>query len=154
MTRTCLYISQILQDLARNGITLYSHQTYSNDDHDTVNDLNDLHAHMPFAIVASEKQVQIAGKKLVRGRAYPWGTVEGTYQVSPANDHILIANLPSWKQTAFWFRATTAVSNALPNGGDESAYSKSSVWEFPDWTTRKRSIGIAFICWTHPINGA
>ena len=95
MTRTCLYISQILQDLARNGITLYSHQTYSNDDHDTVNDLNDLHAHMPFAIVASEKQVQIAGKKLVRGRAYPWGTVEGTYQVSPANDHILIANLPS-----------------------------------------------------------
>lgn len=32
---------------------------------------------MPFAVVGSNTFIDVGGKK-VRGRAYPWGVVEGT----------------------------------------------------------------------------
>ncbi len=33
---------------------------------------------VPFAVVGSNTFIDVGGKK-VRGRAYPWGVVEGTY---------------------------------------------------------------------------
>ena len=47
---------------------------------------------MPFAVVGSNAVVDSGGRK-VRGRVYPWGTVEGMPTVMHQYGHLLISLL-------------------------------------------------------------
>ena len=48
---------------------------------------------MPFAVVGSNAVLDVKGKK-VRGRAYPWGVVEGIF--------FILSKSPLWTETSFW----------------------------------------------------
>ncbi|KAI8441196.1 hypothetical protein MSG28_009425 [Choristoneura fumiferana] len=64
--------SKIMQELAANGVEIYSFPT----DDESVAEVNgSMNSHIPFAVVGSTDMVKI-GNKTVRARQYPWGTVQ------------------------------------------------------------------------------
>jgi hypothetical protein len=46
-------------------------------------------AKMPFAVIGSEQEYDVAGKK-VRGRKYPWGVLEGVCGTGRGTDACVI----------------------------------------------------------------
>ncbi|KAJ3196940.1 hypothetical protein HK101_006989 [Irineochytrium annulatum] len=66
---------KILEDINVNKIQIYQPPTYENDDPETIQENKEIINRIPFAVVGSDKEVDVAGKK-VRGRKYPWGVIE------------------------------------------------------------------------------
>ncbi|TPX37616.1 hypothetical protein SmJEL517_g00756 [Synchytrium microbalum] len=67
--------ARILEDLAFHKIETWTPPMYDNDDNDTVQENKEIKSRIPFAVVGSEKEYDVAGRK-VRGRKYPWGIIE------------------------------------------------------------------------------
>ena len=59
----------------KNDIKFYQPQIHDNDDPETVQETKAVLSKMPFAVVGSNREVEVGGKK-VRGRQYPWGVIE------------------------------------------------------------------------------
>ncbi|KAJ3296400.1 hypothetical protein HK104_001628 [Borealophlyctis nickersoniae] len=66
---------RILDDINSHKIHIYQPPMYDNDDPETVQENKEIISRIPFAIVGSDKEVEVNGKK-VRGRKYPWGVIE------------------------------------------------------------------------------
>ncbi|KAF9096265.1 hypothetical protein BGX29_008647 [Mortierella sp. GBA35] len=67
---------RILLDIAHHNIKIYHAQHYDCDDQETINETKDVMSKVPFAIVGSDKAVETSDGRVVRGRSYPWGTIE------------------------------------------------------------------------------
>lgn len=67
---------RILADLRAHQIEYFRPPQWDNDDEETIQDNQTLMAAVPFAIVGSTETVQLADGRTVRGRHYPWGTIE------------------------------------------------------------------------------
>ncbi|KAJ1557952.1 hypothetical protein HK096_004400 [Nowakowskiella sp. JEL0078] len=67
---------RINEDIAHYGIPIYNFPIdEEEDDDETIEENNELRELLPFAIVGSEEEVVISGRR-VRCRQYPWGVVE------------------------------------------------------------------------------
>ncbi|KAI8818436.1 Septin-domain-containing protein [Fimicolochytrium jonesii] len=66
---------RILDDINQNKIQIYQPPVYDNEDPETIAENKDIIARIPFAVVGSDKEVDVNGRK-VRGRKYPWGVIE------------------------------------------------------------------------------
>ncbi|KAK9718855.1 Cell division control protein 3 [Basidiobolus ranarum] len=66
---------RILSDIQHHGIDIFKPSPYANDDPETIAQNQEVVNKIPFAIVGSDKEVEVDGK-LVRGRKYPWGVIE------------------------------------------------------------------------------
>jgi septin 2 len=68
--------ARILREIAENGIKIYNlPEVDSDEDEDYKQQVQDLRASIPFAVVGANAMVEVNGKK-IRGRQYPWGVVE------------------------------------------------------------------------------
>lgn len=67
---------QILADIAHHNIHIFQAPTYENEDEETIAEAEEIASKIPFAVVGSDKVVQTADGREVRGRAYPWGVIE------------------------------------------------------------------------------
>jgi septin 7 len=67
---------RILSDINFHNILIYQAPQYEYDDAETIAENREIVSKIPFAIVGSDKEVEIEGGRKVRGRAYPWGVVE------------------------------------------------------------------------------
>ncbi|KAL2920092.1 Cell division control protein 3 [Polyrhizophydium stewartii] len=68
--------ARILEDIAFHNIAIYQPPTYENDDPETIKENKEIITKIPFAVVGSDKEIDIGGGKKVRGRKYPWGIIE------------------------------------------------------------------------------
>jgi septin 7 len=66
----------ILNDTAHNQIHIFQAPIHDNDDEETIAENEEIAAKIPFSVVGSDKEVQTADGRSVRGRAYPWGVIE------------------------------------------------------------------------------
>lgn len=67
---------RILSDINFHNILIYQAPQYEYDDAETIAENREIVSKIPFAIVGSDKEVEIEGGRKVRGRSYPWGVVE------------------------------------------------------------------------------
>lgn len=68
--------ARILQEIAENGIRIYSlPDVDSDEDEEYKIQVAQLRESIPFAVCGANAMVEVAGKK-VRGRQYPWGIVD------------------------------------------------------------------------------
>lgn len=68
--------TRILDDIKYNDIKLFKSNEYENDDEETLLISKQIFDKVPFAVIGSTREVQNSEGKLVRGRSYPWGTIE------------------------------------------------------------------------------
>ncbi|EGV63963.1 Cell division control protein 3 [Yamadazyma tenuis] len=73
---TAGFKKRILADIDHQGIRVFKPIQYDNDDEETLTISKQIMDKVPFAVVGSTREVQNAQGKLVRGRSYPWGTIE------------------------------------------------------------------------------
>ncbi|XP_057620721.1 septin-14 [Chionomys nivalis] len=64
--------SNIMSELDSNGIQIYQ---FSEDDEDAAQANTSVNGLLPFAVVGSMEEVKV-GKRMVRGRHYPWGVLQ------------------------------------------------------------------------------
>lgn len=67
---------RILRDLEFHGIDIVRLPMHPGDDEETVAESQEIQSRLPFAIVGSNDLVKTPDGRVVRGRAYPWGTIE------------------------------------------------------------------------------
>ncbi|CAI2170604.1 3714_t:CDS:10 [Funneliformis geosporum] len=67
---------RILDDIAYHKIQIYQAPQYEYDDQETVAENREIISKIPFAIVGSDKEVELSDGRRVRGRKYPWGVIE------------------------------------------------------------------------------
>ncbi|KAG8832142.1 hypothetical protein FRC17_001932 [Serendipita sp. 399] len=67
---------RILNDIAHHQLRIFQAPIYDNDDEETIAENEEIASKIPFAVVGSDKEVQTADGRAVRGRAYPWGVIE------------------------------------------------------------------------------
>ncbi|KAG9303419.1 hypothetical protein G9A89_013745 [Geosiphon pyriformis] len=67
---------RILDDIAFHKIQIYQAPQYEYDDSETVAENREIISKIPFAIVGSDKEVELPDGRKVRGRKYPWGVIE------------------------------------------------------------------------------
>ncbi|CAG8451050.1 12394_t:CDS:10 [Ambispora gerdemannii] len=67
---------RILDDIAFHKIQIYQAPQYEYDDPETVAENREIMSKIPFAIVGSDKEVELPDGRKVRGRKYPWGVIE------------------------------------------------------------------------------
>ncbi|KAI0004242.1 cell division control/GTP binding protein [Russula compacta] len=68
--------ARILADIAYHNIHIFQAPTYDNEDEETITETEEIASKIPFAVVGSDKVVQVSGGRYVRGRSYPWGVIE------------------------------------------------------------------------------
>ncbi|GAA5973478.1 hypothetical protein JCM8115_004462 [Rhodotorula mucilaginosa] len=68
--------ARILSDLAHHRIEIYQAPQYEMEDEETLAENEEIVRKIPFAVVGSDKIVSTPDGRQVRGRAYPWGTIE------------------------------------------------------------------------------
>eukprot|EP00732_Lithocolla_globosa_P005117 Lithocolla_globosa_v1_NODE_5081_length_1307_cov_36.576217.p1 type:complete len:410 gc:universal NODE_5081_length_1307_cov_36.576217:1253-24(-) len=66
---------RILKDLDYHNISIYKITTDAEDDEDTISEANELMSNVPFAVVGSDQEIDVGGKK-IKARQYPWGVIE------------------------------------------------------------------------------
>ena len=66
---------RILADLEFHKVGVYRIETDPEDDAESKKRDADLEAAQPFAVIGSDKEYEVNGKK-VRARKYPWGLIE------------------------------------------------------------------------------
>ncbi|KAJ3402522.1 hypothetical protein HDU80_005029 [Chytriomyces hyalinus] len=69
---------RILDDIRANNINIYTPEVHENDDPETVQEIKEIIARIPFAIVGSTQTFENppGSGTHVRGRRYPWGIIE------------------------------------------------------------------------------
>lgn len=67
---------RILDDISFQKIRIFEPTVYDNDDDETIANSKALIASFPFAVVGSVAEVNTPDGRTVRGRSYPWGTIE------------------------------------------------------------------------------
>ncbi|KAI8369097.1 Septin-domain-containing protein [Choanephora cucurbitarum] len=67
---------RILADIAYHKIQIYQAPVYEYDDQETIAENREIMSKIPFAVVGSDKEFEVEGGRLVRGRRYPWGVIE------------------------------------------------------------------------------
>lgn len=67
---------RILDDIKNQNIKVFSPPTYENDDDETRLNSNEIIGKLPYAIIGSTDYIQTSDGRSVRGRQYPWGTIE------------------------------------------------------------------------------
>ncbi|KAG7562606.1 hypothetical protein FFLO_01979 [Filobasidium floriforme] len=67
---------RILNDIHHHQIQIFQPPVYENEDEETIAENEEILSKVPFAIVGSDTVVSTADGRHVRGRAYPWGTIE------------------------------------------------------------------------------
>lgn len=67
---------RILDDISHQKIQIFQPSVFDNDDEETINNSKALIASFPFAVVGSTQEVTTLDGRNVRGRSYPWGTIE------------------------------------------------------------------------------
>lgn len=68
--------ARILSDIHHHGISIYEAPVYDKEDEETMLENEEILRKIPFAIVGSDQVVSTPDGRQVRGRAYPWGTIE------------------------------------------------------------------------------
>ena len=63
---------QVMEEIRQNKIQVFIPE-FDEDDSPGVREMRE---NIPFAVVGSERMLEVGGKK-VRARQYPWGVVEG-----------------------------------------------------------------------------
>jgi septin 7 len=76
MGKTDARAEQILADIAYHKIQIYRAPQYEKEDEETIAENLEIERKIPFAIVGSNSEVETPDGRRVRGRAYPWGTIE------------------------------------------------------------------------------
>ncbi|KAL1915594.1 uncharacterized protein VTP21DRAFT_6718 [Calcarisporiella thermophila] len=71
-----VFKERILADIAYHKINIYRAPVYEYDDDETVSENQEIMSKIPFAVVGSNKEIELAGGIRVRGREYPWGVIE------------------------------------------------------------------------------
>ncbi|ORX99589.1 putative cell division control protein CDC3 [Basidiobolus meristosporus CBS 931.73] len=66
---------RILEDIQHHKIKIFQPSPYIHDDPETIAENKEIMDKVPFAIVGSEREIEVNGKA-VRGRKYPWGVIE------------------------------------------------------------------------------
>lgn len=75
-TELAAFKKRIMEDIAHYKIPIYNFPyDEEEDDDETVDENNELRSLLPFAIVGSEEEITLNGRR-VRCRQYPWGVVE------------------------------------------------------------------------------
>lgn len=70
-----------MEDVEHYNIPIYNFPyDVEEDDEDTIEENSELRALLPFAIIGSDEEINVGGR-IVRGRQYPWGTVEGMQSI-------------------------------------------------------------------------
>ncbi|GAA5920135.1 hypothetical protein JCM1841_004454 [Sporobolomyces salmonicolor] len=68
--------ARILSDIAHHHIDIYQAPQYEQEDEETLAENEEIIRKIPFAVVGSDAVVATPDGRQVRGRAYPWGTIE------------------------------------------------------------------------------
>ncbi|KAK4050579.1 Cell division control protein 3 [Microbotryomycetes sp. JL221] len=68
--------ARILEDIAHHQIQIFQAPKYDLEDEETIAENEQILRKIPFAIVGSNATVSAPDGRQVRGRAYPWGTIE------------------------------------------------------------------------------
>ena len=71
-----LFKKRIMDDITYNRINIFRPEMSTLDDPDSVALNQEILSKMPFAVVGSSTLVPNAAGRMVRGRSYPWGTIE------------------------------------------------------------------------------
>lgn len=69
-----LWCVQVMEEIRQNKIQVFIPE-FDEDDSPGVREMRE---NIPFAVVGSERMLEVGGKK-VRARQYPWGVVEGVW---------------------------------------------------------------------------
>lgn len=67
---------RILDDIKFQNIKCFEPKEYDNDDEETLLNTKQIMDKLPFAVIGSTKEVTTTDGRVVRGRSYPWGTIE------------------------------------------------------------------------------
>jgi septin 7 len=70
------YFPQILSDISHHSIQIFEGPRYELDDEETIAENQEIMSKVPFAVVGANAEVTAADGRRVRGRSYPWGTIE------------------------------------------------------------------------------
>ncbi|GAA5850898.1 hypothetical protein JCM8547_009124 [Rhodosporidiobolus lusitaniae] len=68
--------ARVLSDIAHHRIEIYHAPQYELEDEETLAENEEIVRKIPFAVVGSDQVVSTPDGRQVRGRAYPWGTIE------------------------------------------------------------------------------
>ncbi|GAA6000817.1 hypothetical protein JCM10207_004673 [Rhodosporidiobolus poonsookiae] len=68
--------ARVLSDIAHHRIEIYQAPQYELEDEETLAENEEIVRKIPFAVVGSDTTVSTPDGRQVRGRAYPWGTIE------------------------------------------------------------------------------
>lgn len=71
-----MFKRRILDDIAYHNIHIFQPPVYENQDEETVAENESIMEKVPFAVVGANSIVATADGRQVRGRSYPWGTIE------------------------------------------------------------------------------
>ncbi|KAJ5322515.1 hypothetical protein N7452_010804 [Penicillium brevicompactum] len=71
-----LFKQRILADIQQHDIQIFEGPRYELDDEETIAENNEIMSKVPFAVVGANAEVTAADGRRVRGRSYPWGTIE------------------------------------------------------------------------------
>ncbi|KAJ5223035.1 uncharacterized protein N7469_009275 [Penicillium citrinum] len=67
---------RITADIEHHSIHIFEGPRYELDDEETIAENNEIMSKVPFAVVGANSEVTAADGRKVRGRSYPWGTIE------------------------------------------------------------------------------
>ncbi|KAI9757897.1 MAG: Cell division control protein 3 [Lichina confinis] len=67
---------RILADIQHNDIQIFEGPRYELDDEETIAENSEIMSKVPFAVVGADHEVATADGRKIRGRRYPWGTIE------------------------------------------------------------------------------
>ncbi|KAJ5099321.1 hypothetical protein N7532_006322 [Penicillium argentinense] len=67
---------RILADIQHHSIQIFEGPRYELDDEETIAENQEIMSKVPFAVVGANSEVTAADGRKVRGRSYPWGTIE------------------------------------------------------------------------------
>lgn len=67
---------RILDDINNQGIKVFTPPTYENDDEEAKQNSKEIIGKLPYAIIGSTDYIQTQDGRSVRGRQYPWGSIE------------------------------------------------------------------------------
>ncbi|OAA80880.1 cell division control protein 3 [Akanthomyces lecanii RCEF 1005] len=68
--------ARILSDIKHHGIQIFEGPRYELDDEETIAENNEIMSKVPFAVVGATNEIKTPDGRAVRGRQYPWGTIE------------------------------------------------------------------------------
>ena len=74
---------QVMEEIRQNKIQVFIPE-FDEDDSPGVREMRE---NIPFAVVGSERMLEVGGKK-VRARQYPWGVVEGVWKGGGEGDDV------------------------------------------------------------------